>query len=123
LFERLGRYVVAHPWRIIATWVIAVAVIVPFAPSLASVSSSDQTSFLPSSYESVRAQKLADKAFPESSGASAIFIVERGDGHKLTPSNRREIGPSPRDSSTPGSRALLASPPMRASRLRTARPS
>lgn len=92
MFERLGRYVVAHPWRIIATWVIAVAVIVPFAPSLASVSSSDQTSFLPSSYESVRAQKLADKAFPESSGASAIFIVERGDGHKLTPSNRREIG-------------------------------
>jgi len=92
LFERLGRYVVAHPWRIIATWVIAVAVIVPFAPSLASVSSSDQASFLPSSYESVRAQKLVNKAFPQSSGASAIFIVERGDGHKLTPNNRREIG-------------------------------
>jgi len=92
LFERLGRYVVAHPWRIIAAWVIAVAVIVPFAPSLASVSSSDQASFLPSSYESVRAQKLVEQAFPESSGASAIFIVERGDGHKLTPNNRREIG-------------------------------
>ena len=56
MFERLGRYVVAHPWRIIAAWVIAVAIIVPFAPSLASVSSSDQASFLPSSYESVRAE-------------------------------------------------------------------
>ena len=92
MFERLGRYVVAHPWRIIAAWVIAVAIIVPFAPSLASVSSSDQASFLPSSYESVRAEKLVQKAFPATSGASAIFIVERGDGHKLTPNDRREIG-------------------------------
>jgi RND superfamily putative drug exporter len=92
LFERLARYVVAHPWRIIAAWVIAVAVIVPFAPSLASVSSSDQASFLPSSYESVRAEKLVDKAFPQSSGTSAIFIVERADGHRLTPNDRREIG-------------------------------
>jgi RND superfamily putative drug exporter len=92
LFERLARFTVAHPWRIIAAWVIATAVIVPFAPSLASVSSSDQASFLPSSYESVRAEKLVEKAFPGSSGSSAIFIVERSDGHRLTPSDRREIG-------------------------------
>jgi RND superfamily putative drug exporter len=92
LFERLGRYVVAHPWRVIAAWVIAAAIIVPFAPSLSSVSSSDQASFLPSSYESVRAEKLVQKAFPGTAGASAIFIVERGDGHRLTPNDRRGIG-------------------------------
>ncbi|MGC9975067.1 MAG: MMPL family transporter, partial [Gaiellaceae bacterium] len=92
MFDRLGRYVVAHPWRIIAAWVIATAIIVPFAPSLASVSSSDQASFLPSSYESVRAEKLVQKAFPDTNGASAIFIVERGDGHRLTPNDRRGIG-------------------------------
>ncbi len=92
MFQRLGRYVVAHPWRIIAAWVIATAIIVPFAPSLSSVSSSDQASFLPSSYESVRAERLVEKAFPGASGASAIFIVERNDEHRLTPNDRREIG-------------------------------
>ena len=92
MFERLARYVVAHPWRIISAWVIAVAIIVPFAPSLSSVSSSDQASFLPSSYESVRAEKLVQKAFPGTNGASAIFVVERSDGHRLTPSDRHEIG-------------------------------
>jgi RND superfamily putative drug exporter len=91
LFERLGRYVVGHPWRIIAAWVIATAIIIPFAPSLASVSSSDQASFLPSSYESVRAEKLIQKAFPGTDGASAIFIVERSDGRRLTPNDRRGI--------------------------------
>ncbi len=92
MFERLGRYVVAHPWRIIAVWVIAAAIIVPFAPSLGSVSTSDQTSFLPGSYESVRAEKLVQRAFPDAGGASAIFIVERIDGNFLTPNDRLEIG-------------------------------
>src|SRR5262249_5985399 len=84
MFARLGKIVTAHPWRVIAAWIAAVAVIVPLAPSLASVSSSDQTSFLPSSYESAKAQQLADKLFPKTAGATAVFVVERADGAKLT---------------------------------------
>jgi RND superfamily putative drug exporter len=91
LFERLGRYVVAHPWRVIAIWAVALTIVVPFAPSLGSVSNSDQASFLPSSYESVRAEKLVTQAFPNNGGASAVFIVERGDGKPLTPADRHEV--------------------------------
>src|ERR671911_2244896 len=35
MFARLGQLVTNHPWRVIAVWVIAVALIVPFSPSLA----------------------------------------------------------------------------------------
>ena len=48
MFARLGKIVTAHPWRVLAVWLAAVAAIVPLAPSLSSVASSDQTSFLPS---------------------------------------------------------------------------
>src|SRR5262252_7159387 len=91
MFARLGRIVTAHPWRVIAVWVAAVAVIVPLAPSLSSVSSSDQTSFLPSSYESAKAQKLADEAFPKTSGATALFVVKRADGARLDTTDEGKV--------------------------------
>jgi len=83
MFARLGKMVTAHPWRVIAVWIAAVAVIVPLAPSLSSVSNSNSASFLPSSSESVKAQKLADRTFPKSAGATAIFVVKRADNAKL----------------------------------------
>ena len=91
MFARLAKMVTAHPWRVLAVWVAAAAVIVPLAPSLASVSSSDQTSFLPSSYESAKAQKLADKLFPNTSGATALFVVKRADGAKLTATDEQKV--------------------------------
>jgi putative drug exporter of the RND superfamily len=91
MFARLGKMVTGHPWRVLAVWIAAVAVIVPLAPSLASVTSSDQTSFLPSSYESAKAQKLADRLFPQSSGATALFVVERADGGRLNAADERKV--------------------------------
>src|SRR5262249_24742072 len=91
MFARLGTIVTAHPWRVIAVWIAAVAVIVPLAPSLASVSNSDQASFLPSSYESAQAQKLADRAFPSTSGATSLFVVKRDDGGALTAADRAKV--------------------------------
>src|SRR5262245_52815984 len=91
MFARLGSIVTAHPWRVIAVWIAAVAVIVPLAPSIASVSSSDQASFLPSSYESARAQALADRAFPKTSGATSLFVVERADGARLAPADSEHV--------------------------------
>jgi putative drug exporter of the RND superfamily len=91
MFARLGNLVTGHPWRVIAVWVAAVAVIVPLAPSLSSVSSSDQASFLPSSYESAKAQKLADGAFPKTSGATALFVVKRADGGRLDTADEGKV--------------------------------
>jgi putative drug exporter of the RND superfamily len=75
---------------VIALWIAALAVIVPFAPSLSSVSSSNEASFLPSSSESVKAQKLADRVFPKSAGATAVFVVKRTDGARLTAADEQK---------------------------------
>ena len=84
MFLRLGRVVTRHPWWVIASWVVIAVVIFLVAPSLADVSSSDQTSFLPDSYESAQAQKLAEEQFPQSTNATSVFVVKRADGGKLT---------------------------------------
>jgi hypothetical protein len=71
MFGYLGRLVAAHPWKVIAVWLAAFAVIVPFSPTLADVTNEDQTSFLPSTAESMQAQELAEEHFPAASGATA----------------------------------------------------
>ena len=91
MFARLGRFVVRHPWPTIAAWLAAVVAVVALSPGLDEVTNEDQTSFLPSSYESVKAQELGERAFPESSGSSALFVVTRRDGAPLGPADRARI--------------------------------
>ncbi len=90
MFSRLGLVVTRHPWWVIACWVVMAAVIVLVAPSLASVSSSDQTGFLPDSYESAQAQALAEQQFPQSTNATSVFVVKRADGGALTPADMQK---------------------------------
>ena len=120
MFGRLGRLVAAHPWRVIAVWIVAFAVIVPFSPSLADVTNEDQTSFLPSSDESSRAQALAEKHFPTASGATARFVLKREDGQGV---ERRRPGvrsaSSRAGSRRPGSRPSTRSRPAPSSSPRT----
>ncbi|MDX6279344.1 MAG: putative drug exporter of the superfamily, partial [Kribbellaceae bacterium] len=83
MFHRIGRAVVRHPiWTIVA-WVFVAAAVVATAPSLPS--SSDESSFLPKSYESIQAAELQQSAFPSSFTPSAIVLYQRADGGKLTP--------------------------------------
>jgi putative drug exporter of the RND superfamily len=63
MFARLGRVVVANPWRVIAAWLVAAAGLVVFAPNLDSITNNDQTRFLPGSYESVQANEIASSAY------------------------------------------------------------
>ncbi|WP_217915308.1 MMPL family transporter [Miltoncostaea marina] len=92
MFRRIGAIVAAHPWRVIAVWVLAFALVVPFAPTLADVSNSDQTSFLPADRESVQAQEVADEHFPDASGATSVLVVDRADGGPLTAADRARVG-------------------------------
>jgi putative drug exporter of the RND superfamily len=82
MFVRLGRGVVRHPWIVIGVWVVAAVAIIGLAPKLAS--SSSESSFLPSHYQSVQASNLQQKAFPSAAAPGAIVVFERGDGGKLT---------------------------------------
>lgn len=89
MFHRIGRTVVRHPvWTIVA-WVIAAVAIIATAPSLPS--NSDESSFLPGSYESIKAMDLQEKAFPSAFTPSAIVLYQRADQGRLTAADKADI--------------------------------
>ncbi|RKN49580.1 MMPL family transporter [Micromonospora endolithica] len=92
MFERLGRFVVGKAWWVIGGWVLAAVAIILTTPSLGDITSADQESFLPSSYESVQATELGQKAFPQAATATAVIVVERADGQPLTPADEAKVG-------------------------------
>lgn len=88
MFHRIGRTVVRHPvWTIVA-WVIAAVAIVLTAPNLPS--NSDESSFLPSSYESIKAMNVQEKAFPQAFTPAAIVLYQRTDGKPLTTADQAD---------------------------------
>jgi len=91
MLNKLGNFIAKNRWWVIGVWVVVSIVIASFAPKLSSVTSSDQTSFLPNKYESVQAQKIGEKAFPQSKDDTEILLVKRQDGGKLTPADHTAI--------------------------------
>jgi len=91
VFGRLGRIIVHHPWKVIAVWLVAAVAMVGFGPSLSSVVDDNQSSFLPSKYESVQAQKATEAVFPSASGQSATIVLKRTDGAKFTQADTDKI--------------------------------
>ncbi|MEU5942771.1 MMPL family transporter [Micromonospora sp. NPDC047548] len=92
MFERLGRFVVVRAWWVIVGWVLAATAIILATPSLSDITSADQGSFLPRSYESVQAIELGKKAFPQQATATATIVVKRADGQSLTPADEATVG-------------------------------
>ncbi|MGH2872003.1 MAG: MMPL family transporter, partial [Solirubrobacteraceae bacterium] len=91
-FAALGRLVTRHPWKVIAVWIIAAIAVVATAPALPTTS--NEASFLPSSYESIKAQSLQQQAFPQTShvdAAAAIIVFARSDGGRLTPADEAKV--------------------------------
>ncbi|AXI77011.1 MMPL family transporter [Peterkaempfera bronchialis] len=81
MFHRIGRFVVRHRWWTIVAWLVAAAAIVATAPKL--TTNTDESSFLPRHYESIKAAEVQSKAFPQAFTPSAIFLFERTDGGAL----------------------------------------
>jgi RND superfamily putative drug exporter len=88
---KLGSFVVRRRWWVISFWIVLSVVITAFAPKISEVTSTDQTSFLPSKYESVQAQKVAEKAFPQSKDDTEILLVKRKDGSRLSRADHKAI--------------------------------
>ncbi len=84
MFARLARAVTRRAWVVIAAWIVAAAGIIALAPSISSITNSDQSAFLPSSAESARAAALARKAFPDRVGTTGVIVVKRASGGALT---------------------------------------
>ena len=91
MFTVLARMVIAHPWRTIVVWVIAAGVAIGLSASLSSVTTSNQQSFLPKSFESVRAQDVGNKYFPAQSGATGSLVISRQDGGTLTQTDQSKV--------------------------------
>ena len=91
-FGWLGRVVVRHPWRVIALWVIAAIAIIATSPGLPTTT--NESSFLPKSYESIRAANLEDKAFPQQghiTADAAIIVFARADSAPLTEADSAKV--------------------------------
>jgi RND superfamily putative drug exporter len=83
---------VRHPWRVIAAWIIVAIAVIATSPGLPTTTS--ESSFLPKSYESIRAANLQDQAFPASSqvtAAAAIIVFARGDNGRLTAADSAKV--------------------------------
>ncbi|MFH8989891.1 MMPL family transporter [Streptomyces sp. NPDC017940] len=89
MFSGLGRFVVRRPWWIILAWVIAAGAVISLAPKL--TSSSDEASFLPDHYESIRASDLQERDFPQQRNIGAIIVFQRSDGEKITAADSADV--------------------------------
>src|ERR1700722_14404299 len=92
VFAALGQLVTRHPWRVIGAWVIIAAAVIATAPALPTTS--NEASFLPSSYESIKAQNLQDQAFPQAGkvdATAAIIVFARSDRGRLTPADKAKV--------------------------------
>ena len=92
-FGGLGRAVVGHPWLTILAWVVVAVAVIATSPGLPTTT--NESSFLPRSYESIRAADLQDKAFPAAgqvTAAAAIIVFSRADGGRLTAADSAKIG-------------------------------
>ena len=89
MFASLGRLVSRHPWFVILGWIVVAVVVVVTAPKLAATS--DQSEFLPSHYESIKAATLQQKAFPQQTTPGAIMVFDRKDGQPLTDADQADV--------------------------------
>lgn len=91
-FGALGRFIVRNPWKVIGAWIIVAIAVIATAPALPTTT--NESSFLPSSYESIRAQSLEAQAFPQASNVTAdaaIIVFSRPGGARLTPADSATV--------------------------------
>ncbi len=112
MFPRLARLAVHHPWRVVLAWLIAATAIVSLAPK--PITTTDEASFLPRHYESIRALNLQQAAFPHAAAPAAVVVLERRDGAALTgPDTARAAAIASRltEAGIPNVTGLQLSPP------------
>ncbi|MEO3820883.1 MMPL family transporter [Plantactinospora sp. B24E8] len=89
MFAAVGRFVVRHPIWVIVAWVVIAAAVIGAAPRL--TATTDEASFLPTHYESIRAAELQRSAFPQAATPAAIIVFERQDDAALTDADAAKV--------------------------------
>ena len=73
-FSRIARFVVRHPWHVIAFWLVVLVVSAPFLQFLGTVTTNSTTT-LPASAPSSLAQSEFDRLFPNQTGGSESYLL------------------------------------------------
>jgi putative drug exporter of the RND superfamily len=93
MFNAIGSLSTRRPWLVIGAWVIvAIALTTIGQAKLYDVTTTDTSSFLPTSYESAKAVKFGEEHFGRINGATVVTgLVRRPDSHALTPTDRGNV--------------------------------
>lgn len=91
MIEKFSNFIVRKRWWVLATWVIAAVLLVTLAPSLSSIQNNDQSSFLPSKYESIQATNVAKKLSAKTNTPTDIIIFKNKSGTALTVAEQTAI--------------------------------
>ena len=91
-FAALARFVVRNPWKVVAAWIVVAIAVIATAPALPTTT--NESSFLPSSYESIRAATLQSQAFPQQghvTANAAIIVFSTSSGGPLTAADSSSV--------------------------------
>lgn len=92
MIEKLSTFVVKRRWWIVLFWIVATIAIVGLSPKLSSIESDDQSSFLPKTYESIKASEIAKNISAKANAPTDIIVFANKSNTELTPVQKVEIG-------------------------------
>ncbi len=84
MMQGLGEFIVKRRWWVLFVWLVAAIVIVGLSPKLSSIENDNQNKFLPTSYESIRADKIASKFSAHTDAAIDTIVFTGKDGGVLS---------------------------------------
>ena len=74
--KRFSNFIVKNRWWVIVTWLVIAIIVIALSPSISSVESNNQTGFIPSSYESIKAYNIAKQLSPTSQDAIDLIVFK-----------------------------------------------
>jgi RND superfamily putative drug exporter len=90
VFEKIARFIVRFRWLIIALWIVAVPLAIKTLPSLSSVTTSNNSAFLPAASPSQKAENLTIP-FQGKSTATTTTLVAASTSGPLSPADNAAI--------------------------------
>ncbi len=89
--QKFADFIIKRRWWVLAFWLVAAVLIVSLSPSLASVQSNDQSSFIPKKYESIKALGIANKLSNRAMDASDLIVFKSKTGQPLSQAELAKI--------------------------------
>lgn len=89
--EKFANFIVAKRWWVVSAWVVVSIAVVGLSPNISTIQSDDQTSFLPSTYESVKAAEIAKKLSTQADAPTDIIVFKSSTKLPLSSEQQQKI--------------------------------